>query len=419
MNNKPIFCFIACVTNDVQMQECITYINRLYIPEGWSIDIITIKEADSMAAGYNAAMNESDAAIKIYLHQDLFIMNRYFLFNIKKIFDSDKDIGLIGMVGYTELDPSGIMWINTPYGCVTLKNINSYRDDPADRDMIYYPSVVIDGCIMVSSVDIPWREDLFDRFDFYDASTCFEYKRRNKKVVTAVQEYPWCVHDDGNINKFFYYNKYRKVFLREYSNDFYSAEKAKPIGIDIDKNFDFDVSVERWTNMLEDCEKKCDIYNEGEKEVIRRVDKALEKNSIQAFESITQYISDEVGKTIFLSSNLVLIITITEVLKLENKHGIELFIDGISNFDELKNKYYLVNFMLRRLEYDFSDELKNEAFEIIKNVSVYMIMATMQSVISKIGHNSQLFLKLSQKYLEAGDIEMSKIYLQEVAQSQK
>ncbi len=64
MNEKQ-FCFIICTNNDVLVQECINYINRLYVPEGYEYDIITIKEADSMTSGYNAAMKAIDAKYKI------------------------------------------------------------------------------------------------------------------------------------------------------------------------------------------------------------------------------------------------------------------------------------------------------------------------------------------------------------------
>ena len=74
MNEKQ-FCFIICTNDELFLQECLIYINDLYVPEGFTVDIITIKEAASMAARYNAAMGASDAKYKIYMHQDVFILN--------------------------------------------------------------------------------------------------------------------------------------------------------------------------------------------------------------------------------------------------------------------------------------------------------------------------------------------------------
>lgn len=53
MDEKKI-AFIICVNNELYFEECVYYINRLIIPEGFSTDVIAIREADSMCAAYNA-----------------------------------------------------------------------------------------------------------------------------------------------------------------------------------------------------------------------------------------------------------------------------------------------------------------------------------------------------------------------------
>ena len=75
MNEKKI-CFIACVNDIDFFNECLLYIDRLYVPDGFEIDVLSIEEAKSMTSGYNEGMNASDAKYKIYLHQDI----------VKKIF---------------------------------------------------------------------------------------------------------------------------------------------------------------------------------------------------------------------------------------------------------------------------------------------------------------------------------------------
>lgn len=85
MNKKQI-AFIICVNDDEEFAECMYYLERLYVPEGYSTDIISIQNAPSMAGGYNAAMKDSDAKYKVYLHQDVFIMNRMFISDLIDIF---------------------------------------------------------------------------------------------------------------------------------------------------------------------------------------------------------------------------------------------------------------------------------------------------------------------------------------------
>ena len=77
MNHKKIT-FILCVNDDTEFSECRFYLDRLILPEGFEKDIITIEEAPSMTAGYNAGMQSSDAKYKVYLHQDVFIIYKDF-----------------------------------------------------------------------------------------------------------------------------------------------------------------------------------------------------------------------------------------------------------------------------------------------------------------------------------------------------
>ena len=73
MNEKKI-CFIMCVNNDAYEQEQMRYLNRLVVPEGYEMDILSVRDALSMTSGYNEGMRVSDAKYKIYMHQDVFIV---------------------------------------------------------------------------------------------------------------------------------------------------------------------------------------------------------------------------------------------------------------------------------------------------------------------------------------------------------
>ena len=75
--NKKI-AFIICTNNELFLNECISYLNELVVPEGYDTDLLAISDAVSMPSGYNEAMRASDADIKIYMHQDVFIINKYF-----------------------------------------------------------------------------------------------------------------------------------------------------------------------------------------------------------------------------------------------------------------------------------------------------------------------------------------------------
>jgi len=221
MNEKK-FCFIMCVNSQIFYEECIRYIERLVVPEGYEIDVISVTEAPSMTEGYNQAMIASDAKYKIYMHQDVFILYPYFLQTILDIFSSDERIGMIGIVGAEKMAADGVMWHDWRRGTAYEgKNIESRFDELTYEDYSYqitdglWKVQAIDGLMMITSKDIPWREDIFDGWDYYDVSQSYEMIRAGYSVVVPEQNLPWCLHDDGILN-LKNHNKYRKIFMREY-----------------------------------------------------------------------------------------------------------------------------------------------------------------------------------------------------------
>ena len=219
------FAFIYCTNNPTLNEEKKKYIDRLSVPKGCLVSYIDVIDAPSMCAGYNAAMRTSKAKYKIYLHQDVYLLNRWFLFQLLEIFGEDEQIGMIGMVGTPRLADCAIMWTGEVVGSQYLPEEDAdvwkeekreiRGDAPCDWEQVQ----AVDGFLMVTSKDLPWREDLFDGFDFYDVSQCMEFRKAGYQIVVPGQEVPWCVHDDGRILTLYQYNRYRKIFLREYKDD--------------------------------------------------------------------------------------------------------------------------------------------------------------------------------------------------------
>lgn len=221
IDNKKI-CFIICTNNELFLEECIFYISQLDIPTGYSIDVISIAEAVSMAAGYNEGMQASDAKYKVYIHQDVFIIYKGFLQAIIDIFSSDSSIGMIGMIGAPKMSPTGVMWYGDREGALygVTKVGQEYDSYQYSLKQGMHEVDVIDGFIMITSCDILWREDLFDAWDFYDVSQSFEFKRAGYKVVVPEQISPWCIHECGVVNNLKNYDKYRRICMEEYAEFF-------------------------------------------------------------------------------------------------------------------------------------------------------------------------------------------------------
>lgn len=216
MDERKI-CFIACVTDDIYEQEMIKYISSLEIPgEGYSVDYQCIRGAKSMASGYNEGMRSSDAKYKVYLHQDVFIWNRRFLYHLLEVFE-DKRIGMVGVLGGNDIPDNGVLYsawnVGMAYACDTQDAGVKQGQNPKKGTCLEVEA--IDGMIMATQYDIPWREDLFQGWDFYDISQSFEFRKQGYAVVVPYQEEPWCMHDCGR-TKLAGYDAGRKTLLLEY-----------------------------------------------------------------------------------------------------------------------------------------------------------------------------------------------------------
>ena len=213
MNEKEV-CFIICSNHQMYTEECLYYIRHLNIPAGFSIDILTVENAKSMAAGYNEAMQHSKAKYKVYLHQDTFIVNPDFIRDFLDVFQKDAQIGMIGMIGAPKLPESGIMWEGERCGAIYSWRIYEMALMQLGNSALTEVEV-IDGLLMITQYDIPWREDLFDKWDFYDCSQSKEFERHGYKIVVPAMSKPWCLHDTGFINQGNYETE-RLKFLKEY-----------------------------------------------------------------------------------------------------------------------------------------------------------------------------------------------------------
>lgn len=214
MNNKE-FCFIMCTNDSTYENECIKYINSLIIPEGYTIDVLSVQEAKSMTSGYNEAMNFSEAKYKIYLHQDVFIVNKNFLSDLLELF-SDSSVGMIGMIGTINLPDSCIPWQGERIGKIYTNHIlyselfEAESDDHIDRNVL-----CIDGLLMATQYDLPWREDLFKNWDFYDVSQSYEFRKKGYDVIVPKMDTPWVIHDDGILNLSNYEHE-KEIFKKNY-----------------------------------------------------------------------------------------------------------------------------------------------------------------------------------------------------------
>lgn len=351
MNSKKIAFIISCNAEMMYLQ-CTAFINRLEIPEGYETDLICMRGAASMASAYNEAMGKTDAKYKVYLHQDVFLIYPRFLYDMLKIFELDGDVGLIGVLGGVGLPDSGEM-LNA-WNCGKTMAWNGNRTvsicmEEPDENIGFCEVEAVDGMLMITDRDIPWREDLFDGWHFYDVSQSYEFRRRGFKVAVPFQRSAWCLHDCGP-SSMDNYEKYRKVLKREYK-DFLGAgpdEYVSPYQPD---------------------------YVAGAKKIINQLDFLANNTDADTLYNLVDDIYNNIGMIKGLEKFKLL----EEIYNIEKKAGVRpCFCDTDKIYNNLYIIYTKIKYLLRRLEYDIPGA-EEELITMVscKSYSIYVFYSVM------------------------------------------
>ncbi len=218
------FSFIINVSRKDYLSEIKHYIDNINIPDGYAVELVPVFDAVSMTSGYNRGMKKAAGKYKIYMHQDVFIVNPDILFEILRLFSLDENIGMMGVAGSTAISKNGMWWGAAAEDKYYNLHMDSklYYDISVDEKIRgdYIRAEIIDGVMMITSKDIPWREDLFDGWHFYDASHSQEFKRRGYQVILPKISKIWVLHEDYYVQwntNIYDYKKYGDIFLEEYT----------------------------------------------------------------------------------------------------------------------------------------------------------------------------------------------------------
>ena len=214
MEEKKI-AIVIYVTNTLAMKDCISALQMLRVPAGFTVEIIPL-QSDNKYYAYNFAMKKSNAKYKIYIDDQVILQNENIVSEILKIFKSDETIGMIGCSGAIQLSTNGIC-VSSAKRCGKLqtgingKNITDWRGIEGN----YREVEVIDGYFIATQYDIPFREEFGN---MSDSAQCMEFRRKKYKVVVAYQDRPyvWCKYNAWRIT-----DDTRQKFLEEYSKDIF------------------------------------------------------------------------------------------------------------------------------------------------------------------------------------------------------
>ncbi len=329
--NEHKIAFIIATNNEQYFAECAYYIERLSVPEGYETDVIAVREAKSICEAYNAAMHSSDARYKVYLHQDVFLINTNFIQDIMDAFALDPEVGMLGIIGAQNLPPDAYAFNSWDTGGTLLFNGNNGGIRMHDNEEGLNYVSAIDGMLMITNHDIEWREDIFDGWDFYDLSQSMEFWSAGYKLAVPYQKSPWCMHDLYHLG-LEKYDHYRKVFCNTY-HDEYGFEA----GADIDSPF----KEEERKNM------------EAADEIVKLMSRDLQHGRF--LEAVRKHNFVIMFRAV-RNNDLEIMKELLLICGAEKAEGNDCFWTLGSTYEEIKEKYTALRFLLFRAQFDCPTE---------------------------------------------------------------
>jgi hypothetical protein len=376
MNENKIV-FIICVNNEMYYEECCWYLNQLIVPDGFETEIITIREATSIAEAYNAAMESSDAKYKIYMHQDVFICNQYFISDIVEVFQSDQEIGMMGLVGGIKLPDDGIIYKAWNCGRAITCDWSLTVDTCFYQKKPYILVDALDGMLLATQYDVRWREDILKQWDFYDISQSLEFLKAGYKIGIPFQDTAWAVHDCGYSN-LIHYDENRKIMFKVYPEFFSGTWEEHP--------FDFNYELYSLTKQI--YKEIENLVNQGRKQEAELILNSFEENG--------------------MDKNILLLRHIFTISKMENDNtDVFRLLDKNLSISELLTRYTEIKFFLRRLEIDRAVGVE----EIINWIHINAIspMEIGVTVISNLLHRKHVFEVIGKAYRLGNEISNAQI----------
>ena len=171
-------------------QDLLMSIRLLEQPEGFTMELVEVEGKAGMAAAYGQAMEASAAKYKIYLDERVRILDSHLLVRIVHLFETHVDLGVLGISGTKLLPPDGIAFHSTRR-IGSLRLAEDARTVSWGRVLGEMENVLaVDGFLMATQVDLPWREDLFHGGAFFDAAQCLEFRRQGLRSAVLGQDEP-------------------------------------------------------------------------------------------------------------------------------------------------------------------------------------------------------------------------------------
>ncbi len=212
---------IFCTNSELMEAECIKYLKSLDIPPGKKVEIISVWNAKGMCYGYNRIMRHTNAGYKLYIHHDSFIIKPDILYRLVELFENDEGWKMLGIAGSTVMEKNYYWASYKPeevrYNLYQDRVLETILSQSIQKISEVDEAMAIDGVLIATSADIPWREDLFDGWHFYDISQCYEFRKKGYKTGLINDVEPWMLHETtATKDAEDRYTYYGRIFVENY-----------------------------------------------------------------------------------------------------------------------------------------------------------------------------------------------------------
>jgi len=159
-----------------------------------------------LAAAYNEGVRRAKGQVLVFVHDDVYFLEKGWGRRLEERFAGDHGIGLIGVAGAQVLlrHHSGWPLIGPPYTVALVFHEYGFMRFPRVDDLRrrwlrwqgrlpYEPyemeAVVVDGLFVAMPRrlfdSVSWGEETFDGYHFYDADICMQVRRTHRIIVMA------------------------------------------------------------------------------------------------------------------------------------------------------------------------------------------------------------------------------------------
>lgn len=214
---------ITCVNDEAMYQRAAESWRQLELPAGMELELLPVQGAVSMCSGYNEGMRSSSAKYKLYLHQDMLLLKQDILTVMLDHLACHSEVGMLGLAGNRYWRDNAIWWEDEASYMHVIQRGGSIATEQkyavGDMRTDWQTMSMLDGLFLMTQYDIPWREDFFHGWHFYDISQCAEFQRQGYRVEVPRQEESWCIHYCGAKDIDSNYHYWRQIFLYHYRKE--------------------------------------------------------------------------------------------------------------------------------------------------------------------------------------------------------